>query len=70
VNCKIPGSPGLSVFCELESGCDSYKTGGGGLRLEFSKASSSSSRLEDTVVTLEMMLCLRLAINSIETVFN
>ena len=60
VNRHIPGSVPveLSVGCERESASVSYTIGGGGLRLKFSKASNNSSLELDTVVTLEIRLCL------------
>ena len=52
----------LSVGWDKESASVSYTMGGGGFRLKFSNASNNSSLELDTVVTLEIRLCLWLPV--------
>lgn len=61
---QIPGSVPveLSVGCDKESASVSYTIGGGGFRLKFSNASNNSSLELETVVTLEIRLCLWLPV--------
>ena len=67
VNKHIPGSVPveLSVGWDRESASVSYTIGGGGLRLKFSNASNNSSLELETVVTLEIRLCLWLPVRNI-----